>query len=98
MSTAPFDARTEEEALALYAQLSASHNPNDKFLALGGLVQFIPNADSSFLARCAAVTDYVFLDKMIRNGISRRFELFLKQDKTLNYIMSSKRNKAISVS
>jgi hypothetical protein len=88
MSSAPFDARTKEEALAVYAQLSASHNPNDKFLALGGLVQFIPNADSSFLARCAAVTDYMFLDKMVRNGISRRFEMFAKQDKTSNYIVS----------
>jgi hypothetical protein len=70
MSSSPFNARTKEEALSQYTQLSLSPNPNDKLLALGGLLRFIQDADHSFLLRCAKATDYNFLDKMIRNGIS----------------------------
>jgi hypothetical protein len=73
MSSAPFNARTNEEALSKYAQLSRSPNPNDKLLALGGLIRFIQDADHSFFLRCAQATDYDFLDKMIRNGISFGF-------------------------
>ena len=70
MSGSSFNAHSEDEALAQYAQLSSSPNPNDKLLALGGLIQFIQHSvDQSFLLRCAEVTDYYFLDKMIRNGI-----------------------------
>lgn len=69
MSSTAFNAQTKEEALAQYAQLSASSNPNDKLLALGGLVQFIKEADRGFLLRCAQATDYEFMDKMIRNGV-----------------------------
>lgn len=69
MSSTAFDAQTKEEALTQYAQLSSSPNPNDKLLALGGLVQFIKEADRNFLLRCAQATDYEFLDKMIRNGV-----------------------------
>src|SRR5437762_7452900 len=68
MSTTPFNAQTKEEALSQYAQLSLSPNPNDKLLALGGLIRFIQNADHSFLLRCAKATDYHFLDRLIRNG------------------------------
>ena len=69
MSSTSFNAQTKEEALSQYAQLSASPNPNDKLLALGGLVQFIKEADRAFLVQCAQATDYEFLDKMIRNGV-----------------------------
>ena len=70
MSTVPFNAQTKEEALSQYVQLSLSPNPNDKLLALGGLVRFIQNADHSFLLLCAKATDFQFLDRLIRNGMS----------------------------
>ena len=70
MSTIPFNAQTKEEALSQYTQLSLSPNPNDKLLALGGLIRFIQNADHSFLLLCAKATDYQFLDRLIRNGMS----------------------------
>ena len=70
MSTIPFNAQTKEEALSQYTQLSHSPNPNDKLLALGGLIRFIQNADHSFLLLCAKATDYQFLDRLIRNGMS----------------------------
>ena len=69
MSSTTFNAQTKEEALTQYTQLSSSPNPNDKLLALGGLVRFITQADRTFLLRCAQATDYEFLDKMIRNGV-----------------------------
>ena len=65
-----FNAHTKEEALSQYAKLSSSPNPNDKLLALGGLIQFIQGADPAFLVRCARATDYDFLHEMIRNGIT----------------------------
>jgi hypothetical protein len=69
------NAHSREDALGQYTQLFSSHNPNDKLLALGGLIQFIQNdLDRNFLLRCAKVTDFDFLDKMIRNGIPRYFE------------------------
>jgi hypothetical protein len=64
----PFNAQSREEALQQYTQLSSSPNPNDKLLALGGLTQFISEADESYLCQCAKVTDYEFLDRLIRNG------------------------------
>lgn len=70
MSSSPFTAQTKEEALSQYTQLSQSPNPNDKLLALGGLIRFIQDADRTFLLHCAKATDYNFLDKMIRNGMS----------------------------
>ena len=69
MSSVAFNAHSQEEALTQYTLLSASPNPNDKLLALGGLIQFMQHADVEFLIRCAKATDYVFLDKMIRNGV-----------------------------
>jgi len=63
-----FDAQTKEDALSQYTRLSNSHDPNDKLLALGGLVRFLRDADRSFLLRCAQVTDYQFLEKLMRSG------------------------------
>ena len=68
MSSTPFDAKTKEEALAKYTELSSSANPQDKLLALGGLVQFLNDVDPTFLLRCAQATDYIFLERLIRNG------------------------------
>src|SRR5579862_3836969 len=67
MSTS-FTAQSKDDALAQYTQLSSSPNPNDKLLALGGLVQFMQTADREFLLRCSQATDYNFLDRMIRGG------------------------------
>lgn len=75
MSSAGFNADSRDEALDVYAKLSSSDDPNNKLLALGGLVRFMQEADISFISRCAEVTDYVFLDKLIRNGTSPRFEM-----------------------
>ena len=63
-----FDAQTREDALSQYTRLSHSHDPNDKLLALGGLLQFLRDADHSFLVRCAQATDYQFLEKLMRSG------------------------------
>ena len=64
----PFTAQSKEDALRQYTQLSSSPNPNDKLLALGGLTQFISDAGESYLRQAAKVTDYKFLDRLIRNG------------------------------
>jgi hypothetical protein len=66
--TMSFTAHSKDDALSQYTQLFSSPNPNDKLLALAGLIQFTSSADLSFLQRCAEHTDYLFLDKMIRNG------------------------------
>ena len=68
MSSAPFNAKTKEEALSEYTKLSLSPNPNDKLLALGSLIGFIQDADHLFLLQCAKVTDYNFINRLIRNG------------------------------
>lgn len=70
MSSSSSEAQSKDNALSQYAQLCSSPNPNDKLLALAGLIRFVQNADHAFLLQCAHTTDYVFLDKMIRNGIS----------------------------
>lgn len=70
MSSRPFDAKNKEEALARYTELSSSADPQDKLLALGGLVQFLNDVDSAFLPQCAEATDYLFLERLIRNGNS----------------------------
>jgi hypothetical protein len=75
MSAMGLDVQSREATLDVYTKLSSSGDPNDKLLALGELVRVMQEADSSFVSRCAAVTDYVFLDKLIRNGTSHNFEM-----------------------
>jgi hypothetical protein len=71
MSSTPFDAKNRDEALAKYKELSSSADPHSKLLALGGLVHFLADVDASFLQQCAEATDYLFLERLIRNGIFR---------------------------
>jgi hypothetical protein len=64
-----FSAQTKEDALAQYTHLSRSHDPNDKLLALGGLLRFMRDADHTFLLRCAKATDYQFLERLMQSGM-----------------------------
>lgn len=64
-----FNAQTKEDALAQYTCLSRSHDPNDKLLALGGILRFMRDADQTFLLRCARATDYQFLQRLMQSGM-----------------------------
>jgi hypothetical protein len=69
-----FTAQTKDDAVAQYTRLSRSHDPNDKLFALGGLLQFLHDADHAFVLRCAQATDYEFLEKLIGSGTHASLE------------------------
>jgi Neurochondrin len=87
MTTTEDPPQSKEEAFSRYAELFRSPDPNSKLLALGEFVfRVAKRSGKDDLLRCALATDFVFLDRMLRNGIhlSREVDKDIKLHKDLN--------------
>lgn len=78
MTTTQDPPQSKEETFSRYVELFRSPDPNSKLLALGEFVFLAATrSGKDDVLRCALATDFVFLDRMLRNGI----RLSLKVDK-----------------